>query len=118
MSTTRKSYPSDVSDAEWEFLLPYLTLMREDAPQREYSLRDVFDAMRYVMSRIPFDRDAITLTPPHARGLLANGGFTILRTDFLFIFPRVLAWFRAIEPLFAGLPFGAQYLVLARKMAG
>jgi hypothetical protein len=29
MSTTRKSYPSDVSDAEWEFLLPYLTLMRE-----------------------------------------------------------------------------------------
>jgi transposase len=43
MSTTRKSYPSDVSDAEWAFLIPYLTLMREDAPQREYALRDVFD---------------------------------------------------------------------------
>src|SRR5215475_9232064 len=49
MSTTRKSYPSDVSDAEWEFLLPYLTLMREDAPQREHSLRDLFNAVRYVV---------------------------------------------------------------------
>jgi len=49
MNTTRKSYPSDVTDAEWEFLLPYLTLMREDAPQREYSLRELFDALRYVV---------------------------------------------------------------------
>jgi transposase len=49
MSTTRKSYPSDVTDAEWEFLLPYLTLMREDAPQREHSLRELFNALRYVV---------------------------------------------------------------------
>lgn len=49
MSETRKSYPSDVTDAEWEFLLPYLTLMREDAPQREHSLRELFNAMRYVV---------------------------------------------------------------------
>ncbi len=49
MNTTRRSYPSDVSDAEWEFLLPYLTLMREDAPQREHSLRDLFNAIRYVV---------------------------------------------------------------------
>jgi transposase len=49
MVTTRKSYPSDVSDAEWEFLVPFLTLMREDAPQREHSLRDLFNALRYVV---------------------------------------------------------------------
>jgi transposase len=49
MSATRKSYPSDVTDAEWEFLIPYLTLMREDAPQREYPLRELFDALRYVV---------------------------------------------------------------------
>jgi transposase len=49
MKATRKSYPSDVSDAEWEFLVPFLTLMREDAPQREYSMRDLFNAMRYVV---------------------------------------------------------------------
>lgn len=49
MNTTRKPYPSDVSDVEWEFLLPYLTLMREDAPQRSHDLREVFNAVRYVV---------------------------------------------------------------------
>src|SRR5215469_1945304 len=49
MNTSRKPYPSDVSDAEWEFLLPYLTLMREDAPQRCNDLREVFTALRYVV---------------------------------------------------------------------
>ena len=49
MKATRQSYSSDVSDAEWEFLAPYLTLMSEDAPQREYPLRELFDAMRYVV---------------------------------------------------------------------
>jgi transposase len=45
----RKSYPSDSSDPEGEFACPYLTLMTEDAPQRNYSLRDVFDALRYLV---------------------------------------------------------------------
>jgi transposase len=49
MSESRKAYKTDVSDAEWEFLAPYLTLMREDAPQRGHALRDVFDALRYVV---------------------------------------------------------------------
>jgi transposase len=40
-------YPSDVSDEEWEFCAPYLTLMEEEAPQREYPLRAVFNALRY-----------------------------------------------------------------------
>jgi len=70
---------------------------------------------RYVMSRIPFDREAITLSPPEARQLLRLSGFEILRTDFLFIFPRILNWCRWIEPLCSRLPFGAQYQVLCRK---
>lgn len=45
----RKAYPSDVSDEEWAFVAPYLTLMREDAPQREYSLREVFNGLRYMV---------------------------------------------------------------------
>ncbi|HTL87949.1 MAG TPA: IS5/IS1182 family transposase, partial [Leptolyngbya sp.] len=32
---SRKPYPSDVSDEEWALVAPYLTLMSEDAPQRE-----------------------------------------------------------------------------------
>ncbi len=34
----RKPYPSDISDEEWSLIVPYLTLMKEDAPQREYPL--------------------------------------------------------------------------------
>jgi SAM-dependent methyltransferase len=70
---------------------------------------------RYVMSRIPFDRDAITLTPPEARRMLRRGGFDVSRTDFLFIFPRMLRWLRSLEPLASPLPFGAQYEILCRK---
>jgi len=70
---------------------------------------------RYVMSRIPFDRDATMLSASKARGLLHEGGFEILRTDFLFIFPRVLRWLRAIEPFVSRLPLGAQYQILCRK---
>jgi transposase len=44
----RSGYPSDVSDEEWEFVAPYLTLCREDAPQREYPLRAALNAVRYV----------------------------------------------------------------------
>ncbi|HZZ43985.1 MAG TPA: transposase [Tepidisphaeraceae bacterium] len=45
----RKPYPSDVTDEEWSFVAPYLTLMREDAPQREHSLREAFNGLRYVV---------------------------------------------------------------------
>src|SRR5258706_13869614 len=45
----RKIYPSDVSDDEWAFVAPYLTLMKEDAPQREQSLREVFNGLRYMV---------------------------------------------------------------------
>src|SRR5690606_23862310 len=44
----RTPYPSDVSDEEWAFLAPYLTLMREDAPQRKHALRELFNGLRYV----------------------------------------------------------------------
>ena len=74
-------------------------------------------ATRYVMSRCAFDRDAITLTPPEARGLLRDGGFEILRTDFRFIFPRALRAFRGLEDLVYRVPLGTQYQVLCRKIS-
>ena len=45
----RKPYPTDVSDDEWAFVAPYLTLMREEAPQRDHPLREVFNGLRYVV---------------------------------------------------------------------
>jgi transposase len=44
----RRTYPSDVSDDEWAFLAPYLTLMREDAPQRIHPLRELFNGLRFI----------------------------------------------------------------------
>lgn len=49
MATLRKAYPSDVSDEEWAFCAPYLTLMKEAAPQRDYPLREVFNALRWLV---------------------------------------------------------------------
>jgi len=45
----RKAYPTDVSDEEWAFVAPYLTLMKQDAPQRDYPLREVFNALRWIV---------------------------------------------------------------------
>lgn len=49
MSQSRKPYPSDVTDDEWAFAAPYLTLMAEDAPQRRHDLREVFNALCWIV---------------------------------------------------------------------
>jgi transposase len=46
---SRKPYPSDVSDEEWALVAPYLTLLPEDSRQRRHSLREVFNAMRWMV---------------------------------------------------------------------
>jgi transposase len=45
----KTGYPSDVSDDEWAFVAPYLTLMTEDAPQRVHGLREVFNGLRWII---------------------------------------------------------------------
>lgn len=62
----RKTYPSDVSDEEWAFVAPYLTLMTEEAPQREHSLREVFNGLRYIVrGGIPWRMMPNDLPPWH-----------------------------------------------------
>ena len=46
---THQPYPSDVSDPEWAFVVPYLCLLAEDSGQRVYNLRDVFDGLRWIV---------------------------------------------------------------------
>lgn len=46
---SRKAYPSDVSDEEWALIAPYLTLMNEGAPQRNHSMREVFNGLRWMI---------------------------------------------------------------------
>jgi len=73
-------------------------------------------ATRYVMSRCPFDEDAIMISPREARALLEGAGFEIIRTDSRFIFPHVLRGLRKLEDLVYWLPLGAQFEVLCRKV--
>jgi trans-aconitate methyltransferase len=71
---------------------------------------------RYVMSRIPFDQDAIPLSIRETRRLVRAASFEILRSDFLFLFPRFLAALRSLEPWLSKVPAGGQYQVLGRKV--
>jgi len=71
---------------------------------------------RAVMRRIPFDRDAILITPFEARRMLRSAGFTVLSLESLFYFPHLLRWLRPLEPALARLPLGGQYVVLAQRL--
>jgi transposase len=44
-----KPYPTDVSDEEWAFVAPYLCLLPEAAPQRAHPLREVFNALEWLV---------------------------------------------------------------------
>jgi len=71
---------------------------------------------RLVMARIPFDRDAQTLSVPAAKKMLGEAQFAApLEWWSLFYFPRMLASLRFLEGPLAGVPFGAQYCVLGTK---
>lgn len=91
MNPTRKSYSSDVTDAEWEFLLPYLTLMREDAPQRAHDMREVFNAIRYVVktgcqwAMLPHDFPDWTVAYQQARRWIQAGVFEEIAHDLRMI---------------------------------
>jgi len=63
----KTGYDSDVSDEEWAFVAPYLTLMREDAPQREYDLRALFNGLRWMIrTGAPWRMIPNDLPPWHA----------------------------------------------------
>ena len=105
MSATRKSYPSDVMDGEWEFLLPEVCLMRADAPQRESPLRERFDALRYVVKTggqwrfLPHDVPPWTAVYQQARRWVQAGVFETITHD-LRVIVRVLEGRNGHHPRF------------------
>lgn len=84
---THQPYPSDVSDAEWAFVLPYLCLLPEDAGQRVYNLRDVFDALRWIVRTgsqwryLPKDFPPWQMVYQQSRRWLAAGCFEAIVHD-------------------------------------
>ena len=51
----RRPYPSNVSEEELAFVMPYLTLLPLDAAQRKYDLRQVSEQARRRMQRGVFE---------------------------------------------------------------
>lgn len=84
---TRKPYPSDVSDEEWAFVAPYLTLMTEGAPQRRHDLREVFNGLRYIVRtglqwrQMPHDLPPWPAVYQQTRRWLAAGVFEAIVHD-------------------------------------
>ena len=72
-------------------------------------------AVRWIMKKVPFDRDAIMLWPRECRKMISRAGLRVLETSYLFIFPRWLGALRRTEPWLSRLPLGGQYMVLAVK---
>src|SRR5512137_2751809 len=67
MSEERKVYGSDVIVDLWAFCAAYLTLMTEEAPQRKYSLRELFNGLRWlVRAGCPWRMMPNDLPPWHA----------------------------------------------------
>ena len=83
----KTTYASDVTDEEWAFCAPYLTLMKEDAPQREHSLRSVFNALRYMVRAgcpwhmIPNDLAPFSIVYQQTQRWIAAGCFEALAHD-------------------------------------
>ncbi len=98
----RKPYPSDVGDEEWAFVAPYLTLLDEGAPQRIYPLREVFNALRWLVRAgaswrlLPHDLPPWPLVYQQTQRWLAAGVFEDLVHDLRRLLR--LAGGRAAEP--------------------
>ena len=102
MTQDRKPYPSDVCDEEWAVVAPYLTLLPEDAGQREHGLREVFNGLRYVVKTgapwrwMPNDLPPWSCVYQQAQRWLAAGCFEALVDDLRAVLR--LAAGRAAEP--------------------
>jgi len=77
----RKPYPSDVGDEEWALVAPYLTLLSEAASQRVYPLREMFNALRWLVRAgaswrmLPHDLPPWPLVDQQTQRWLAAGVF-------------------------------------------
>jgi transposase len=84
---TRNPYPSDISDDEWAFVAPYLTLMTEDAPQRDHDLREVLNGLRWIVRTgspwryLPHDLPPWHTVYQHAQRWFRAGCFEAIVAD-------------------------------------
>jgi transposase len=98
----RKIYPTDVSDDEWAFVASYLTLMTEEAPQRDHSLCEVFNGLRWMVRAgaawrlMPHDLPPWYTVYQQSRRWLKAGVFATMVHDLRAVL-RLAQW-RTAEP--------------------
>ena len=103
----RRAYPSDVSEQEWTFVASCLCLMKEDAPQREHSLRAVFNALRWMVRAgapwrlLPNDLPPWQVVHQPAQRWLRAGVFEAITHDLRMLLRLVAG--RHEQPTAAGL---------------
>jgi transposase len=102
MNSIRKAYPSDVSDEEWSLIVPYLTLLPEDAGQREHPLREVFNGLRYIIKTgapwrwMPNDLPPWAAVYQQSQRWLAAGCFEAVANDLRAVLRQLAG--RSAEP--------------------
>jgi len=95
MSSIRTPYTSDVSDEEWAFVAPYLVLLSEDASQRKYPLREVFNGLRYIVRSgahwrlMPHDLPPWQVVYQQMRRWMAAGCFESIVSDLRILLRRL-----------------------------
>jgi transposase len=83
----KTGYKTDVTDEEWAFCAPYLTLMTEGAPQRKHGMREVFNAVRYMVRAgcpwhmIPNDFPPMSAVFQQTQRWIAAGCFEAIAHD-------------------------------------
>ena len=100
--SNRKPYPSDISDKEWAFAVPYLALVLEDAPQCTHDLREVFNRLRWLLRTgspwryMPHDLPPWEAVYQQTRRWLSAGAFEAMVHDLRVLLR--LSGVRAPEP--------------------
>jgi transposase len=90
----RTPYQTDVSDEEWSFVAPYLTLLPQDAGQRKYDVREAFNGVRYMVKTgahwrmMPHDLPPWPLVYQQMRRWMAAGSFEAIVHDLRMLLRR------------------------------
>ena len=78
-----QAFPSDFRDEEWSLVVSYLTFMTQAAPQRDHSMRELFNALHYGIAwrAMPNDFPPSSVVYQRAQRWLPAGCFETLAQD-------------------------------------